>query len=985
MHYIYFILFFIVAFADVSHAITYYDTGTPTLTDIWVDPVSGNDSNSGASTAAALKTITRAWRLVPIGTVLSITGYRINLLPGNYPCEPGPEADNCINYFSDIKGTFQFPVIIRAYYGPGSVIIRGGLNINNVSYLYLIALNMAGGTPLPTNSSGNNLLHLAGSDHVLLKGLTLAGPSCDNDTCNNLQEVLKVNQTQYLYVEDCTIGGAWHSSVDYMVVQYGHFLNNRLHTAGQWCMYLKGGSSYLRIEGNELNGCQLGFEAGQSANFAMMQSPWLHYDAYDIKFVNNILHDIPGIGMSVAGGYNVLFAYNTLYKVGISLTVGYGLMDFIHGERNCTATDELPNPVPRCASFIAAGGWGPDFLTDSQAAVPNHKVYVYNNIFYNPTPTQTLYSHLNVYGPLTPPEGFKNFPTPSKADDNLVVRGNMIWNGLPDHPLGIEDSSRGCRDTNPTCNATQLKADNSINTVEPQFVDPVGGNFHPASGGNVFSAVSYAIPEFTWSDAPVLPYVPQGALNNTISVDRDNNSRTSPGPPGAYAQAVTRTAVVVSNSIGSRNTIKISDMSGTLPVSGDAITVSAWDANGNTLPESGGAVPLNLYSHGTTSISGSVLAARFPSGTPTLYKFAINSSKVVITNVKNSTNDAFKVPIVYLNGVTNFVSNSIGNYNTIKASDMSGTLPASGSPISVKAWDANGSALTESGSAVPLVLYSHGTTSISGSTLAARFLTGVPMVYEFTVQSAKVLITNVKSSTDGKLNVPVAYTSGVSNFVSNSIGSNNTLEISDLSGILPSGVGPISVKAWDVNGNELSESGSTAPLTLHNHGTTTISGLNLIARFPAGKPMTYEFSIESSKVLITNVKSSTDGLVEIPSIFTSGISNYATNYVGSLNTIKISDMSGALPAGGVAISITAWDTNGNVVLESGGAVPLKLQNLGTTIIYGSDLAARFPSGSPRMYEFSIGSSNAIVTSLTTSIDGTIKTPTVFTIGGYGGV
>ncbi len=188
-----------------------------------------------------------------------------------------------------------------------------------------------------------------------------------------------------------------------------------------------------------------------------------------------------------------------------------------------------------------------------------------------------------------------------------------------------------------------------------------------------------------------------------------------------------------------------------------------------------------------------------------------------------------------------------------------------------------------------------------------------------------------------------------------------------------------------MNGNELSESGSTAPLTLHNHGTTTISGLNLIARFPAGKPMTYEFSIESSKVLITNVKSSTDGLVEIPSIFTSGISNYATNYVGSLNTIKISDMSGALPAGGVAISITAWDTNGNVVLESGGAVPLKLQNLGTTIIYGSDLAARFPSGSPRMYEFSIGSSNAIVTSLTTSIDGTIKTPTVFTIGGYGGV
>jgi hypothetical protein len=73
------------------------------------------------------------------------------------------------------------------------------------------------------------------------------------------------------------------------------------------------------------------------------------------------------------------------------------------------------------------------------------------------------------------------------------------------------------------------------------------------------------------------------------------------------------------------------------------------------------------------------------------------------------------------------------------------------------------------------------------------------------------------------------------------------------------------------------------------------------------------------------------------------------------------------------------------VLESGSAVPLKLHNLGTTIISGSDLAERFPSGFPKMYEFSIGSPNAIVTNLMTSVDGTIKTPTVFTIGSFGGI
>jgi hypothetical protein len=68
--------------------------------------------------------------------------------------------------------------------------------------------------------------------------------------------------------------------------------------------------------------------------------------------------------------------------------------------------------------------------------------------------------------------------------------------------------------------------------------DSAHGNFHPISGGNIFGATSYAIPDFTWSDAPTLPPVPQGTLGNTISADRESNPRTSSGPPGAYAQAI---------------------------------------------------------------------------------------------------------------------------------------------------------------------------------------------------------------------------------------------------------------------------------------------------------------------------------------------------------------------------------------------------------------------------------------------------------------
>ncbi len=511
-----------------------YDLGNYTVTDLYLSP-DGNDDHSGASRSAPLRTLTAAWNKIPSGVLA--TGYRLNLLPGAsgvYPCEPGPEDSNCINYFSDRHGTYQYPLIIRALDGPGTVTLRGGLNLANIDYLYLLDLNLVGGGALPTNGSGNNLLHLERGKHVLFRGLSVLGPACASDACNNLQEVLKINQSQYLYVEDSLIGGAWHSTVDYFVVQHGHFLNNRLHTAGQWCMYIKGGSAYLQIEGNEFYGCQLGFQAGQSANLAMMLSPWLHYEIYDIKFINNLLHDIPGVGFSAAGAYNLLFAYNTLYRVGTSAEPGYALAEFVYGERNCTPTDDLPNPVPSCAAFTDQGAWGPNFQTDSQPAIPNRNVYVYNNILYNPPLSQTLYSHFNVFGPLARPAGFQNSPNPANADDNLAIRGNLIWNGPADHPLGVEEAAQGCQPANATCHAAQLRADNTINTLQPQL----DGNFRPVAGSNIFSATTYAIPDFTWG--AFTPGVPSGTLTNTVPYDRAGNARLASGPPGAYAAPAAR-------------------------------------------------------------------------------------------------------------------------------------------------------------------------------------------------------------------------------------------------------------------------------------------------------------------------------------------------------------------------------------------------------------------------------------------------------------
>lgn len=511
-----------------------YQIGSPVYIDLYLSPSGSDDAgNPGTDVGQPLRSLTEAWARLPVST--TSTGYRLNLLPGIYPCEPLPEdVNNCINYYADRWGTYEYPIVIQAVNGQGSVTIRGGLNFNNIRYVYLLNLDMRGGGPLPTNVSGNNLLHIERGDHVLLRGLSVLGPNCNNDTCNNLQEVLKVNQTQHLYVENSVIGGAWHSSVDYFVVQYGHFLNNEIHTAGQWCMYIKGGSAYLNIAGNEFHDCQLGFQSGQSANLAVMRTPWFHYETYGIKFVNNLLHDIPGVGLSAAGAYNTLFAYNTLYRVGISTDPGYPLVGMTFGERNCTPIDEIPNVIANCPLLVAAGAWGPAMETISLQAIPNRYVYVYNNLFYNPAPFQTLYTQFDIPGPITVPAGFQNIPSPTRADDNLVIAGNVIWNGPESHPLGVEDPGLGCEPTNPTCNLSQLIADNAIHTIEPAFINPGGGNYHlkPASLA-ALNGTAKLIPDFIWDGFS--PSVPVGDLSNQVNMDRAGLPRLLPGVPGAYA------------------------------------------------------------------------------------------------------------------------------------------------------------------------------------------------------------------------------------------------------------------------------------------------------------------------------------------------------------------------------------------------------------------------------------------------------------------
>ena len=489
-----------------------YDMGAPVLTDIWVDRGHGNDSYTGTTRTQALATISEAWNRIPTAT-LSTTGYRIQIVAGTYSESEVP------SYWDGRHGTFLYPIILNAVEGRGTVILPN-VNIFNCHYLYLIDLQI--------EANGGDALHFEGCTHMLVRNSVVKGIG-DVDQYEGPQEAFKVNQCQYIYVEDSDISGGWDNAVDFVAVQYGHLVGNMIHRAHEWCLYLKGGSAYFRIEANELYDATTGgFTAGQGTGFEYMISPWLHYEAYDLKFISNLIHDVGGPGMGVNGGYNILLAYNTLYRVGRTSHA----IETVFGSRSCDGD------AARCRQNLLAGGWGTDVPGNAES-IPSQNVYIYNNLLLNPDDHASAWQHFAIYGPRTAASS-SNIPSPVRCDVNLQIRGNVIWNGAADLPLGIEPEDQGCQNSNPTCFAAQLRRDNAINTLKPVFIDINGHDFHPAAASVVFSAQTYAIPDFPGNDRPGPPQAPAGALVNLVERDLDGDRRTLSSPPGAYSSSTTQ-------------------------------------------------------------------------------------------------------------------------------------------------------------------------------------------------------------------------------------------------------------------------------------------------------------------------------------------------------------------------------------------------------------------------------------------------------------
>ncbi len=497
-----------------SLSVNTYSIGSPVLSELYVDGAIGDDENSGTSQNAALRTVDEAWRRVPQNVQFSSTGYRINIAGGYYPESSLP------NYWESRYGTYQHPIILQPL--PGATVTFGGdMNIFDTRYLYILDITIA---PSPAGDA----FHCEACDHVLLRRVTMNGGN------REAHETVKVNQSTHFYIEDSNIHGAEDNVIDFVAVQYGHIVRNRIHNAQDWCAYVKGGSAYITIEGNEISDCGTGgFTAGQGTGFEFMTAPWLHYEAYDIKFINNIIHDTEGAAFGVNGGYNILIAFNTAVRVGSRDHA----IEVVFGNRSCDGD------AAACAARRAAGGWGPAAPEgdSDDKSVPNKNVFIQNNVVYNPVGYWAPQQIFAIYGPRMN-RSDTGLPEVAYSDDNLRIQGNIIWNLNPYGViLGAGEDGQGCAEDHPTCNTQQLLTENALNTLFPEFRNATGvgteQDLRPSPGSSILSVQGNLVPAFDGANRPLPPLAPVGMLDNSVLIDRGGHSRAEAIVVGAYASA----------------------------------------------------------------------------------------------------------------------------------------------------------------------------------------------------------------------------------------------------------------------------------------------------------------------------------------------------------------------------------------------------------------------------------------------------------------
>lgn len=215
--------------------------------EIWVDPTAGSDAATGTE-STPLRTVRAAWESIPAGRQLADPTW-IQITPGSVA------AGDLPNYWEHRWGTIATPIVLNAARGAHTVTFMAGVNLYDVAHVTFTGVDIiSAGDPFHCELCSNVTV-----TEALLDGL------------GRPQEVVKANQSQYLQFLGNTMRGATGNVLDFVAVAHASIRGNRISGAGDWCAYVKGGSAYIEMMGNEISDCGTGgFTAGQGTGFEFM-------------------------------------------------------------------------------------------------------------------------------------------------------------------------------------------------------------------------------------------------------------------------------------------------------------------------------------------------------------------------------------------------------------------------------------------------------------------------------------------------------------------------------------------------------------------------------------------------------------------------------------------------------------------------------------------------------------------------------------------
>ncbi|KLK93404.1 hypothetical protein AA309_08720 [Microvirga vignae] len=246
---------------------------------------------------------------------------------------------------------------------PGTaVMVKAGVYTENVTLrtngaqdlpIQIISADGRGKAQIKPADNAKDTLQVAGVDHIVIDGMSIAGPTSasrnavhvyvnlnntfdppknivlkNNDIAALAGDGIKVSKAEYVYVLNNRITGSTgeEEGIDFVGVHHGVIGHNEIKGAHGAAINIKGGSYDILVEGNHIDGAgKHGIGVGGYTGEEFFWPGFIgteSYEARDIRVVGNEVENTAHQGIRVLGAQSVELTGNWIHDIVHTKAIG---------------------------------------------------------------------------------------------------------------------------------------------------------------------------------------------------------------------------------------------------------------------------------------------------------------------------------------------------------------------------------------------------------------------------------------------------------------------------------------------------------------------------------------------------------------------------------------------------------------------------------------------------------------------------------------